>query len=654
MTTLPGSFNPAWTQESAVVIVNPRYAQKASPEIRDRSDSAGSKHVHAVKRHRGIKESPQKNSIGMNTVTQAGPIGEKIAPSKVLELPSGTILEVYKKNTFWRKAKVVNVNGVPEIYLSHKKGHAWKTRPLHAFEKSLFLQGASGIPYVAEVGNGESYILITKIPGGIAVLARTDGYSLIYKTVSSAQKKAEWCKAQGVNADVLGAEKVCHIKIMKVPYQVPREGVQHQDSNNEKFMVVNRDEFIKKLNKVMIYSDNTNSEPGLREPGSSHTSLSVVLDTAKSAGGLYNKSNEEIGQAIKEWKDYFTKTPAQIKIQAESKFMPSSFDHLAFQAIALTEMGHHAEAQKIFDKVLTKKKQWDEFYNKPKAKPLSVSDHHAFIKKLKREGAAASELKAAFQKFVDNKGHIRNELEAMAVKQLERFGVPVKKKSEMVNHIMHNMMAQYVPSGESMWSPSETHEQSVQKHLDRLTDKDITNITAKKQADKAAYKKATSNPKTLEDYEKYIKHHGESMLGPFYEEKYHALLKEKSDKEAAEKAAKAAKVAPMTKEVGFHGHYLADKKGLKVFGSHEEATAEAAKLQGNGFNAHPIGKLVKISDKGEGPPKLPTETPKTVWSAKIYGWPPRRVMPCRLKTKKRPLWSATSFGSRVIRLLRLG
>ena len=69
-----------------------------------------------------------------------------------------------------------------------------------------------------------------------------------------------------------------------------------------------------------------------------------------------------------------------------------------------------------------------------------------------------------------------------------------------------------------------------------------------------------------------------------------------------------------------------DKKGIKVFGSQQEAAAEVVKLQGHGFNAHIVGKLVKISDKGEGPPKLPAEIPKTVkvgkdiWLASSSGY----------------------------------
>jgi len=186
-----------------MVIVNPPYAPKASPEIPDSSDSAGSKSVHTDEKHQGIKESPLENSIGAGTMTQTGPTGEKIAPRKVLELPSGTILEVYKKNTFWRKAKVVNVNGVPEIYLSHKKGHAWKTRPLHAFEKILFWQGLKGVPYVVEYGEGKPWIFTTEHPSGTIVLARTDGYPMIFKSESKVLQMVEAITSLGVDAQVL-------------------------------------------------------------------------------------------------------------------------------------------------------------------------------------------------------------------------------------------------------------------------------------------------------------------------------------------------------------------------------------------------------------------------------------------------------------------
>jgi hypothetical protein len=186
-----------------VVIVNPLHAQKASPEIQDSSDSAGSKHVHTDEKHQGIKESPQENSIGMNTVTQAGPIGGNVDPEKVLDLPSGTILHLYKKNTFYRRAMVVNVNGVPEIYLSYKKEHIFKTRPLRVFEKSLFLQWASGVPYVAEYGDGKPRIFTTEHPSGRKILARTDGYPVIFKSESKALKKVEEITSLGVDAQVL-------------------------------------------------------------------------------------------------------------------------------------------------------------------------------------------------------------------------------------------------------------------------------------------------------------------------------------------------------------------------------------------------------------------------------------------------------------------
>lgn len=185
-------------------IVDPHFAEKTSPDIQDCSHSVGNKHEHPVENDEGMKESPPEDPMGTEAVVESGPTGDRIDPEKVLTLPSGTIVHLYKENKFSGKAIVLNVNGAPEIYLGHKKDHLWKTRPLRVFEKSLLLQGASGVPYVDTYGDGRPWILTTQHPSGMKVLARADGYPVIFKSKSGACNKAGEILSFGIKAKAIG------------------------------------------------------------------------------------------------------------------------------------------------------------------------------------------------------------------------------------------------------------------------------------------------------------------------------------------------------------------------------------------------------------------------------------------------------------------
>lgn len=354
-------------------------------------------------------------------------------------------------------------------------------------------------------------------------------------------------------------------------------------------------------------------EPEQEEPTFAALSPSQILNTAKTGSdAFYNLSSDQIKAKVKEWKDWFEIKDVYIS-NAIAPYLPEQpMELLATKALALTEMGKYAEAKKLFDAMLVKKKQWDEFYGDKDPEPLTIDQHQAFMKKLYGGEANIGELKQAFQQFVASKDSIQKELEAKTVKELSEYSFThAKNKAAMVKQILHSMMDKYVPGGGLLWSPfTETYEEAVQKHINRMTDEDIQNVAGKIKAKKEFHAKATTNPETIEEYKHFIRHQGEDFIDPWMEEQFESLKKQKADLEAAEKAKIPPKIE--TKEVGFHGHFLADKKGIKVFANHEEVKAEAEKLQGHGFNAHPIGGIVKISNKGEGPPKLSDASVKKV------------------------------------------
>jgi transcription antitermination factor NusG/glutaredoxin-related protein len=267
------------------------------------------------------------------------------------------------------------------------------------------------------------------------------------------------------------------------------------------------------------------------------------------------------------------------------------------------------------DQIKAKVKEWKDWFEIKDvyiSNAITIDQHASFMKKLYQGEVSIGELKDAFQHFVASKDAIQKELESKTVKELSEYGFThAKKKSEIVKQILHSMMDKYAPGGGVLWQPfSEKYEEAVQKHINRLTDDDIQNVAGKVKSKKEFHAKATTNPETIEEYKHFIRHVGEDFIDPWMEEHYQSLKKQKADQEATEQAKIPPKIE--TKEVGFHGHFLADKKGVKVFANHEEAKAEADKLQGHGFNAHPIGGIVKISNKGEGPPKLSDASVKKV------------------------------------------
>lgn len=617
-------IHPAEILESTVTVEDPLYAPKAYSESQDSGRSAGSKRVPTVENHEGMGDSTMDNATEPETLAEAGPTGDRIDPEKVLELPSGTILHLYKKNSYCGKAMILNVNGVPEIYLGHKKDHLWKTRPLRVFKKTLFLQGANGVPYVVKYGDGKPRIITTQHPDGTKVLARADGYPMIYRSVSSAQEKADWCKTQRIKAEVLESEKAYYIKMIMVPGQISGEGVQPQDVSDKAPMIVDHGEFIKGFNEGQILAsieeadvqngdstETTLQMKKLERIVSSHPFSLEILNTAYSAGELHGVSPERIKNIIESWKWYFERDDNLIAY-INDEYLCENMSQLAYAAVALTELGNHEEASKIFDVIKVKKEIRNKYYGQKEVEPLTIEKHNTFIEKLYSGHITFDLLKQAFQQFVASKDSIQKELEAKTVKELSEYGVThAKNKAAMVKQILHSMMDKYVPGGGVLWSPfTEKYEEAVQKHINRLTDEHIQEVARRLQAEKEFHAKATTNPETIEEYEHFIRHVGEDKLTERMCEHYRSLLKEKADLEAAEKAKIPPKIE--TKEVGFHGHFLADKKGIKVFANHEEAKAEAEKLQGFGFNAHPVGRIIKISDKGQGPPKVEMTVPKTV------------------------------------------
>lgn len=599
---------------------------KASPKTQDSSHSTGSQ-VHAVENHERMDESPPEDPMGTEAVVESGPTGDRIDPEKVLTLPSGTILHLYKRGSFCGRAKVVNVNGVPEIYLGHKKDHLWKTRPLYAFERFSFLQGINGTPYVVEVGDGRMYVLTTKTLDGIEVLARKDGYPLTHKKASLALEKAEWCKAQGVNAEILGSKKGYYIKITKVPDRSSKTEVQPQAANSKHLKVLNHGEFINELNSGPVsaskqesdFRDSDNSETvfGLQDSegiASLRLSPSLILNTAKAAGADL-PSHKELRERVNTWQIYFRGEDNLTAYLSPSSLSSKSAESRAMAALALTEMGKHKEARQAFEALKKTQRDLEDYFNNvanSENPPFSINQHDDFIKKLTRGEATAEELKETFQKFIAHLLLLKKELNAKTAKELSQHGVPYyKRKSYIISQIIRDMMAEYVPGGDIEWCPfSETYQEAVQSCVERMNDEHIQEVAVEVKAKKAAHLKAITNPETIEEYQEFIRYNGEDRLNPRMQEHFHSLLKEKADQEAAEKAKIPPKVE--TKEVGLHGHFVADKKGIKVFANHEEAKADAEKLQGFGFNAYAVGKIIKISDRGEGSPKVQMTAPKTV------------------------------------------
>ena len=171
-------------------------------------------------------------------------------------------------------------------------------------------------------------------------------------------------------------------------------------------MVVNHDEFMKKLNNG-IYSDNGNAEPGLQEPGSSHTSASWVFTTAKAAGANLPSSKKKKEQ-IEQMKEYFC-CEGNLKTYLDSNLLSGGKPlDLAIASVALAEMGRYQEAHQVFEALKEKKKTYKDYWKN--RKPFTLATLKEFMKTLRSGDVSAAELKAAFDKFVAHKNEIRTEL----------------------------------------------------------------------------------------------------------------------------------------------------------------------------------------------------------------------------------------------------
>lgn len=150
--------------------------------------------------------------------------------------------------------------------------------------------------------------------------------------------------------------------------------------------------------------------------------------------------------------------------------------------------------------------------------PLSLEDLRKFRNQLTLGEIKAADIRPMWHRLKESAPAIKAEFSAMKKDQLSRFvayAFQRETKPRMVENAYSNIQMWFAAGGGVGYTVGrETMEQAIERQLDKWTDELIQKEADEYKASVAAKNKAITNPETLDEFEKFIEHHGRRKLTP--------------------------------------------------------------------------------------------------------------------------------------------
>ncbi len=187
------------------------------------------------------------------------------------------------------------------------------------------------------------------------------------------------------------------------------------------------------------------------------------------------------------------------------------------------------------------------------SEPFTLDSYKEFHGRLMSGDTTAEEVRGQWERFKQSREALKSELSGMTMKQLDQHFTSYRsgrKKAERVEDALDAMKGAFVPNGVSYMM---TRDQSVidrayDKAVGEWTDDEIQKRASARRENRAALKKAITNPETLEEFDTFARYRGEDKLSPEQRTQYDALQakagRQQRQQQAEQKATVQATALP--------------------------------------------------------------------------------------------------------------
>lgn len=140
---------------------------------------------------------------------------------------------------------------------------------------------------------------------------------------------------------------------------------------------------------------------------------------------------------------------------------------------------------------------------------ITVAECSAMIERVQSGCASAETLRAFLLSAVDQVESLKSELGRRTLQELAPRGHGSDTKRQVVQRIVHQLLAGLIPGDSLQWSPmEETFKQAIRRTANSITDQMIQDIQARRQATRDAEHQMRTDPQSMADFRRNVSVHG--------------------------------------------------------------------------------------------------------------------------------------------------